>query len=127
MNFNRYIGLPWKKFGRDFDGVDCLGLVVLFYKNELNIELPQFEYADYEDHNSTNKVQNEAGKVFVPTENPKPGDVAQFRILGHPVHVGIVVDDHRFLHSKSMSPSSLAYYNSGYWNDRIEKFYSCNN
>jgi len=36
----KYIGLPYRVGGRDFDGVDCWGLLYLVYRDEFNIHLP---------------------------------------------------------------------------------------
>lgn len=35
-----HLGLKYKFLGRDLGGVDCLGLVVLFYRDMLGVELP---------------------------------------------------------------------------------------
>ena len=44
MNFDKYINLPYKHSGRDFNGVDCYGLIWLIYKEERNIILPDHLY-----------------------------------------------------------------------------------
>ena len=38
----KYLRIPFKSGCRGFDGCDCGGLVWLIYKNELNIELPNW-------------------------------------------------------------------------------------
>lgn len=37
---DRVIGKPWVDRASSFDEVDCFGLVILYYKHVLNIELP---------------------------------------------------------------------------------------
>lgn len=34
-----YAGIPYKHLGRDKNGVDCWGLIMLIYKDKLNIQL----------------------------------------------------------------------------------------
>ena len=45
MDFNKYIGVPWLVGGRTFEGFDCWGLVHLFFKNELHINIPSYHEA----------------------------------------------------------------------------------
>jgi len=41
VDWNKYVGLPFKHLGLDpKTGIDCLNLVRLIYKEELNIEFP---------------------------------------------------------------------------------------
>jgi len=43
FNFEKYIGIPFVEYGRSFKGVDCYGLVWLAFKEELGIELPDYD------------------------------------------------------------------------------------
>ena len=45
--FETYLGIPWKVAGRDRDGLDCWGLVYLFYKERFGIALPTGLGFDY--------------------------------------------------------------------------------
>lgn len=41
-NLIPFIGIPWARHGRDYDGADCLGLVYLYYRDLLGVEIQQF-------------------------------------------------------------------------------------
>ena len=36
---SKYLGIPYKPAGRGFDGLDCYGLLVLYYKTEFGIDI----------------------------------------------------------------------------------------
>lgn len=40
---NQYVGIPYKPGGRDMNGLDCWGLVLLFFREQLAITLPDWE------------------------------------------------------------------------------------
>jgi cell wall-associated NlpC family hydrolase len=42
MSLRNYIGIPFSPRQSGFDGADCYGLIRLFYRTELMIELPGF-------------------------------------------------------------------------------------
>lgn len=106
-NLQRYIGLPFEIGGRTFDGVDCWGLVRLFYQHDLGIELPS--YSDYEDLNQhtkvelsnliTNEKETRWQDVATDVHYLEFGDVLVFRVKGLPVHVGVYLSENKFLHS----------------------------
>lgn len=37
---NKYLGIPFKRGGADFNGCDCWGLLRLVFERELNVVLP---------------------------------------------------------------------------------------
>ena len=111
MDFNRYIGIPWRAGGRAFDGADCWGLVWLFYHHERGIELDAYQDAYGEDCKACEVGDLiEAGRSgWTQTLEPKPGDVAILRRAGHDCHVGIVAPRRHLLHVESAeAPSVLA-------------------
>lgn len=73
MIFNKYIGLKYKNQGRDFDGVDCYGLLYLFYKTELGVLLPDFISLDYDQEwydSGENHIINNIGKLWIKVTPP---------------------------------------------------------
>jgi sulfur carrier protein ThiS len=124
MNTNKYIGLPFKANGRDESGLDCWGLVRLFYKNELNIELPSFntQYA-IEDDFRIQELLSQYKEGWQKTETPEPGSAVLFRILGEVTHIGVCVEHNKFLHIRENSDSVLESLDNLKWNKRIEGFY----
>ena len=39
---SRFIGIPFKVGGEDFEGCDCWGLVKLYFKQILDIDIPDY-------------------------------------------------------------------------------------
>lgn len=101
----KYMRIPFKEHGRDFNGCDCGGLVWLVYKNELGIELP-----DWREYYSATQVSHKHELAFtvgtmlgengieVTGGAVQPFDVVSFQICGMPIHVGIAVNSNFFLH-----------------------------
>ena len=124
MNYNKYIGLPYAANGRDESGIDCWGLVRLFYKQEYNIELPSYieEYAGAYDTRILQMMdlyKSNWAQVF----KPEVGSVIVFNILGEPFHVGIYIGDDKFIHARDGMDSVVESVNSPKWAKRIEGYY----
>ena len=112
MDFDRYVGLPWKSGGRGFDGVDCYGLVWLFYAHELGTSIRSFAeaYSNAEDRSETAELFSVGveGKL--------------------PCHVGIAAPGRRILHIEKrdglsvMAPitASLSNRIEGYFRPKVE-------
>lgn len=97
---NTMIGKPWRFRASSFNAVDCWGLVVLYYRNVLGIELHQVK-----------GVEKEKEFLTVYDENIIKWDKLNWREEScifvaysglNPVHVGIVVDG-KALHASESS------------------------
>ena len=92
----QYLGISYKDIGRTRDGVDCWGLVVLVYAEQLGIEL--IHHIEVEDPSDSIKIarlifeEQEELQLFHPVEGEaREGDAVLFRRRGMPPHVGIYV------------------------------------
>lgn len=125
-----YIGLPFQPFGRDRNGVDCWGLVRLFYAEQLGIDLPDL-LGTYGGVEVRDRVRNaevmqdtaSASWVLVPKGSERPNDVIVIKYGGFPVHVGIVLKDSQFIHAEEGVGSILQRYDSISIKNRIHGFY----
>jgi cell wall-associated NlpC family hydrolase len=98
----KYIGLPFKDHGRDWDGVDCWGLVRLILWHERKIEIPS--YGD----TSALDLANVAGLMKVksiaePWVNVIPAAAHEFDVVvmhhrRDPIHVGIMASSTHMMH-----------------------------
>lgn len=122
---DKYIGIPYKENGRDFNGVDCWGLARLVYKEELGIDLPSFaeEYdvGDTREYLQELIAQHKEG--WEPVDRPSKGTMVLFRILGNESHVGVAVNETHFVHARDGYDSSLEAFSSGAWKARIVGYY----
>jgi cell wall-associated NlpC family hydrolase len=94
MNLERYRNISYKDHGRDFDGVDCWGLLYLFYKHELGILLPSWsaEYDDADDAPAAVMMEKQhCVQEWQRVDKPFPGAGGLFEVAGN-LHVGICLD-----------------------------------
>jgi len=93
-----YVGIPFKDFGRDMKGCDCWGLVRLVLKRECNIDVPSYGEISARDLARVTDTIGEQSSTdpWSMVEQPRPFDVALMR--GRPLHVGIMVSDKQLLH-----------------------------
>ena len=124
MNFDKYIGLPYQENGRTNSGVDCWGLARLFYKQELNIELPDYSdlYSGSWDEQVT-KLINYHKDNWHEVQQPSIGDLCLFNIYGEPAHIGVYVGDSKFLHARDGQDSVIESLNNPLWKRRISGYF----
>lgn len=90
---SKYIGLPWKSGGRTPEGLDCVGLVALFLKEEFGFVAPVPK-----SENNGDAERFLAGRKFI-TEDLKRGDVVFFAKKGRGIsHVGVWLGGGKLLH-----------------------------
>lgn len=86
---------PFQEHGRDYDGLDCWGLVWLGYREIMGVELPS--YVDQYDTTRPNGqlsrlITGERDLSWVQvTDELRPMDVALFRYGSVPLHVGLLI------------------------------------
>jgi hypothetical protein len=124
MDYNKYIGLPYKDNGRDASGVDCWGLARLFYQQELGVELPSYTnlYAGAHDPQVSHALETYKD-TWEAAEYGAAGDLCLFNIYGEPAHVGVYIGNRRFLHAREGRDSVVESLDSAQWSKRFAGFY----
>jgi cell wall-associated NlpC family hydrolase len=130
MSLDRYIGVRFIDGGRDFDGFDCWGLVKTYYREERNIDLPEFNISSSDAKSINKNMTSEANlKKWVAVEkiNIQMGDVITMSLSSrHPdfvTHVGVFIGGGKFLHTIEGQTSTISNMISPMWNQRIRGFY----
>lgn len=127
MNTDDYIRIPFKDHGRTREGADCWGLACIIFAEERGIELPAL--TDYENTKDKAKIseiikgESISWEMIGPVRE-KAFDIAVFRMLGQPMHVGVVVKPGLMIHCERGSGVYLTeYYKENQWDRRLEGFF----
>lgn len=136
MSFRKFIGIPYLHQGRDFKGIDCYGLIVLVYKENLDIELPDptlYEFGtdacNYMPAFYTNgEYEGFSGyyKLWEPVDriNLQKYDIVLLNTysgIEAPTHSGLYVGDGLLIHSMSGLPVTI--HRMDRWEDAIHSTY----
>jgi len=126
FDINKYIKIPYKSHGRDFDGCDCYGLVRLVLNNEFGKNLPDFwDYTSADDGTSVQEIllDNKPLIASEKKESPEIGDVVLFRFHGYTSHMGVYVGNNMILHVIKNIDSCCVPIDQGMLKGRIEGYY----
>lgn len=121
--------IPYVSGGRDESGADCWGLVVLFYEKEFDVNLPKYEEVlpdEATGHTTTTKgaiVIAETLDSVEEVSDPQYGDIVLLRVMGMPIHVGIVVGRNEMLHTRSSTGPLIENYTEIKWKRRVQSFH----
>lgn len=100
IELSKYLTIPFKHNGRSWDGVDCYGLVKLFFDEEFGVKLYDYKYDPNWSDKGLNLINKEYSKVFRKIDIGKKFCGIGFKKLGFDImsHMGIVLDGNKFLH-----------------------------
>lgn len=94
MGYEKYLGIPYRHLGRDRSGIDCYGLLLLYFKEEFNIELLDWWYESDWSKKGANYFIERSSMMSQRTQTPSKHDVVLFYTdIKNKVtnHAGIVV------------------------------------
>ena len=116
-------GIPFKHNGRDYDGVDCLGIVYLYLK-EQGIYFPKDDGKEIDEqwyNQSPRRLLKGLNKHFKKVKEPQANDILLFKLKGKLRHIGVMIDHHRFLHIRKGKRSSIERLSK--WQTRLHSTY----
>ena len=93
---NKVLGARWVNRKANFSECDCYGLVILYYKEVLGIEVPCFGYHELEEFMLCYNISKEK---WCKIDEPQDGCLFVAFTASNPTHAGIVIDN-KALHSR---------------------------
>ena len=101
--YQRWKGMRHQLGGTGSRGIDCSGFVKAVYRDAFNINLPR-----------TTKAQVHQGKS-VARHELQPGDLVFFKPPGYPRHVGIYLNQSKFVHASKSKGVTISRIDKYLW------------
>ena len=110
-----YIGIPYVRGGSDIFGVDCFGLVRLFYREQYGIDIDDYGFplnSDMRERLVFDNYEREGFHIVGSDERAVDGDILLLKFCGVVCHFGILIDGDRVLQAYEKAGCVVAiYYN----------------
>lgn len=112
MWVEKYIGIPYVKYGRDEKGCDCWGLCRIIYKDMLGIELNDLSECYVSDtkrqfFNGITKTFSGEVKSWQKVDLPMAFDIVAFGSRHLIKHVGVMIDSVSMIHIENRAGSCV--------------------
>lgn len=120
---DEYVGIPYRFHGIEKDGLDCLGLVRMVYRDKLGVAINTETVSRETNLQFVSDIFQRYAKAWNKVGSPREFDVVLLNVTGIPCHCGIMIDAGRFLHVMSGGYSCVEASTSMKWARRIEGFY----
>ena len=123
---SNFIGIPFVSKGSSFNGCDCYGLVKLYYKEILNIDIPETIITAEQPRRTFANYLNEISKNWTATTPAKNVVVAMSVNAEHPnlvTHFAVMIDDKRFIDTRENMSSYLTSIDDEKIKNQIKGFY----
>lgn len=105
--YNEWKGTPYKWGGVTASGIDCSAFMQIVFADYLNINLPR-----------TTQKQIYTGRT-VKRNRLRTGDLVFFKTGRKTLHVGVIIDNPRFLHASTSEGVTISSLNDYYWRSRF--------
>ncbi|MBQ2594461.1 MAG: C40 family peptidase [Candidatus Riflebacteria bacterium] len=123
---SRFIGIPFKVGGEDFEGCDCWGLVKLYFKQVLDIDIPDYRVDESLIKEEISDKLIEKLKDNSPWEmidKPEPNCVVLLALGRDYInHAGVYVGRGQMLHAYSTSNSCIVNIDSPTWSYMVKGY-----
>lgn len=126
IDITPYLNIPFQHLGDTLSGIDCLGLVRLFYKTAFDFIIPKCEYDFDWDKKEQNLIEEGYQEICEKITAPVRYGIVGFRMPGYSVehHLGIVLYDFdQFLHSPLDKPSCVSKLSHPLWKRSVTAYY----
>lgn len=130
VDIKPFLRLRWKEFGRTWEqGVDCWGLVLLWYRSHYGILLAPHPGMSYTGRNGIKRLEDyvaeidEAETNWNPVAHPRTGDVVKISSPANPLHVGIYIEPDKMLHITVGKSAAVVDLKDPEWASRGKTYY----
>ena len=131
MELSQFLGLPYFFTGHTREGLDCWGLIRLYYREKHKKELPPYSkvYQQYSLKSSLHDFTKDPDVPefvlnLIPAFKKQIDDIIVLRVYHQSIHCGLYVKKDTMLHIDIDSDSHLVeIYPGSFWYNRIETYW----
>lgn len=107
--YKEWESIPYQFGGLSKSGIDCSGFVFLTFERKLGVRLPR----------TTDRLA-QVGRP-IPQQQLRTGDLVFFKTGPEQNHVGIYIEQRKFIHVSTMKGVAISSLDNAYWSGRYWK------